>query len=317
MRAAADRYERDLARCREILRGGSKSFDAASRMLPRRVRDPAAAVYAFCRVADDAVDLAEPGAARGAVDAMRERLDRAYAGRPGDHPVERALARVVERHALPRAAPDALLEGFAWDADGRQYEDLSGVLAYGARVASAVGVIMTWLMGPRAPGVLARASDLGAAMQLTNICRDVGEDARNGRVYLPLSWMREAGLEPDAWLRAPAHSPALAGVVERLLREADGLYARADLGVPMLPRDCRPAIRAARLVYADIGRVIRARGCDAVSARAVVGRGRKLRLLARASLAIFSASRAPGEGDPPPLDEARFLIEPSGQGALA
>lgn len=315
MRALGDRYADDLARCREILRHGSKSFYAASQILPRRVREPASAVYAFCRVADDAVDDA-PRDAFEAVEVLRARLDRIYADRPDDHPIDRALAGVVVRHELPRVGFDALLEGFLWDAEGRRYEDLSGVLAYSARVASAVGVIMTWLMGPRDPRVLARACDLGAAMQLTNICRDVGEDARGGRVYLPLSWLREAGVEPEAWLRAPTFNPALAGVVERLLKEADGLYARGDLGVAMLPRDCRPSIRAAGLIYADIGRVVRSRGGDSVRARAVVSGRRKLALLARASLAVFRASRAPREGDPPPLDEVRFLLTGS-KGASA
>ncbi len=318
MLARAERYAADVARCREILREGSKSFHTASLLLPRRVREPASVVYAFCRVADDAVDTVSPRQGPEALARLRTRLDRAYAGTPQDHPVDRAFAHVIEAWELPRAVPDALLEGFAWDVDGRRYEDLSGVLAYSARVASAVGVMMTVLMGRREPGVLARACDLGAAMQLTNICRDVGEDARNGRIYLPLAWVREAGLDPDVWLRAPTFNPAIATVVERLLREADGLYARGDLGVPMLPRDCRPAIRAARLLYADIGRVVRSRGGNSVDTRAVVSKGRKLALVARASLSVFGASREPMTDDPPPLDEVRFLcaIPPRGTRSL-
>ncbi len=318
MLARAERYAADVARCREILREGSKSFHTASLLLPRRVREPASVVYAFCRVADDAVDTVSPRQGPEALARLRTRLDRAYAGTPQDHPVDRAFAHVIEAWELPRAVPDALLEGFAWDVDGRRYEDLSGVLAYSARVASAVGVMMTVLMGRREPGVLARACDLGAAMQLTNICRDVGEDARNGRIYLPLAWVREAGLDPDVWLRAPTFNPAIATVVERLLREADGLYARGDLGVPMLPRDCRPAIRAARLLYADIGRVVRSRGGNSVDTRAVVSKGRKLALVARASLSVFGASREPMDDDPPPLDEVRFLcaIPPRGTRSL-
>lgn len=308
MLARADRYDEDVARCRAILREGSKSFHAASLLLPPRVRGPASVVYAFCRVADDAVDTVSPRQAPEALERLRARLERAYAGAPQDHPVDRAFATVIERHAMPRAVPEALLEGFAWDVEGRRYEDLSGVLAYSARVASAVGVMMTVLMGRREPAVLARACDLGAAMQLTNICRDVGEDARNGRVYLPLAWLREAGVDVEAWLREPAFTPAVGAVIERVLREADGLYARADLGVPMLPRDCRPSIRAARLLYADIGRVVRARGCDSVGSRAVVSRARKLGLVVKASWARFSADREPQAGDPPPLDEVRFLL---------
>lgn len=303
------RYASDVSRCREILRAGSKSFYAASLFLPPRVRGPASVIYAFCRVADDAVDLVSPSKAPGALDRMRSRLERVYADRPDDTPVDRALAVVVERSGLPMTVPAALLEGFAWDVEGRRYESLDALLGYCARVASTVGVMMTVLMGRRDPRVIARACDLGAAMQLTNICRDVGEDARNGRVYLPLAWLREAGVDPDALCAAPAHSEALGGVVARALAEADALYARADLGVPMLPRDCRVAIRAARLLYSEIGAVVRGRGDDGVSSRAVVSTPRKLSLLARAVGAAFSRSRAPHDDDPAPLPAVRFLLD--------
>jgi phytoene synthase len=303
------RLDDDIARCRAILRGGSKSFHAASLLLPARVRAPASVVYAFCRVFDDAVDLVATRQAPAALDRLRERLDRAYRDVPFDHPVDRAFAAVVSRHSIPRAIPEALLEGFAWDVAGRQYDDLSGVLAYAARVASSVGVMMTLLMGRREPGVLARACDLGAAMQLTNIARDVGEDARNGRVYLPRVWLEEAGVDLASWLARPVFTPAIGAVTERLLQEADALYARADLGVSMLPRDCRPAIGAARLLYADIGRVVRRRGCNAVDGRAVVSRGRKLALVLRALGTVLSTQREPSVDDPPALPEVGFLIE--------
>lgn len=306
---AADPGARDLERCRAILKEGSKSFHAASLLLPERVRDPASAVYAFCRVADDAVDHASPRAAPEALARLRDRLDRAYRGSPQDHPVDRSFARVVEAHRVPREVPEAMLEGFAWDVQGRRYDGLAGVLAYSARVASTVGVMMTLLMGRREAGVLARACDLGAAMQLTNIARDVGEDARGGRVYLPLAWLREAGEDPDAWLAAPRFTPAVGAVTARLLAEADRLYARADAGVPMLPRDCRPAIRAARLIYSDIGRRVREAGHDSVGDRATVSSARKLALALRASRAALSRSREPSPGDPDALDEVRFLID--------
>ena len=98
---------------------------------------------------------------------------------------------------IPRALPEALLEGFAWDAAGRRYETLDEVEHYAARVAGCVGAMMTLVMGRRDPAILARACDLGVAMQLTNICRDVGEDARAGRLYLPLAWLRDNGIDPD------------------------------------------------------------------------------------------------------------------------
>lgn len=302
----------DFAACQALLRKGSKSFAAAALLLPARVREPAAAVYAFCRVADDAVDelaaRATKDAALDAVAALRRRLERACAGEPDDTPVDRALAHVIAERALPRVFLEALLEGFAWDAEGRRYETLSELHAYAARVAGTVGVTMAALMGAHGPDARARACDLGVAMQLTNIARDVGEDARRGRIYLPLEWMREAGIEPDVWLARPAFDGRLRRIVERLLAAADVLYRRADAGIPMLPRDCRPAILAARLIYADIGRALEQRGFDSVSGRAVVSGPRKLWLVLRALLDATPALD-PAHGSAPPLDEARFLVE--------
>lgn len=294
----------DLAECRRILARGSKSFAAASLLLPRRVRDPAAAVYAFCRVADDAVDLGEDP--RRAVDALHDRLDRVYAGRPLDGPVDRAFTDVVASFAIPRAVPEALLEGFAWDAEGRRVRDLSSVLDYSARVASTVGVMMTLLMGVRDRRVLARAADLGAAMQLTNIARDVGEDARAGRLYLPEAWFLDVDLDPERFLAEPAPTDAVRALVARLLDEADVLYARADEGIAGLPASCRPAIRGARLVYSAIGDVIRARRYDTITGRAHTGAGRKIGLLARALASVAWKPKPLGDVV---LPQVRFLVE--------
>ena len=177
---------------------------------------------------------------------------------------------MVESFAIPRALPEALLEGIEWDSQGRRYEDLPALCAYAARVAGTVGAMMAILMGVRRPEDIARACDLGVAMQLTNIARDVGEDARAGRVYLPLTWLREAGIEPDDWLAKPHFNEALGSVVQRLLDAADALYARADSGIGRLPLACRPSIQAARQLYAEIGREVERAGLDSVSRRAVV-----------------------------------------------
>lgn len=267
----------------QVLRAGSKSFHLASRLLPARVRLPTLALYAFCRHADDAVDDAQgEGAAHLAVDALRARVERVYAGRGLDAVVERAFARVVERFAIPRAIPEALIEGMEWDAAEHRYETADDLQAYGVRVAGTVGLMMTLIMGQRDAAVLARACDLGVAMQLTNIARDVGEDARRGRVYLPAQWLAEAGVDREAFLARPEATAAVREVVARLLREADVLYERADQGVAHLPRDCRVAIRSARLVYAAIGDAIRRAGFDSVSRRAVVPLRSKLWLVLQA-----------------------------------
>ena len=298
----------DLAHCRAAIRAGSLSFHAASRLLPRRVRDPALALYAFCRLADDAVD--EGADKVRAVLGLRDRLDAVYAGRPRNAPADRAFAGVVAAFDMPRALPDALLEGLAWDAAGRRYAALSGVLAYAARVASAVGAMMCVLMRVRDADALARACDLGLAMQLTNIARDVGEDARAGRLYLPTDWLAEAGIDPDRFLADPAPDPRIAALTARLLAEADDLYIRASAGVAALPVACRPGILAARHVYAAIGGAVARRGFDSVSARARTGRGRKLALLtlsvAQAGATLVVPRAATLHAAPAP--EVAFLV---------
>ncbi|MGJ7613971.1 phytoene/squalene synthase family protein [Variovorax sp. GB4R4] len=282
----------DIAACRAALRQGSRTFLAASMLLPREVRDAACALYAFCRMADDAVDEGADEAA--AVAMLRARLARIYeAGAPASalgsslaSAADRALAGVVAAFDIPRALPEALIEGFAWDSEGRSYETLDDLHAYAARVAGTVGAMMALLMRARSPDAVARACDLGVAMQLSNIARDVGEDAAMGRLYLPRQWMREAGIDPEAWLARPVFTPALGSVVRRLLAAADVLYARVGSGVAQLPLACRPGINAARFLYADIGRQVQRAGCDSVSARAVVPASRKLGLLLRALVAV-------------------------------
>lgn len=293
----------DVAACHALLARGSKSFAAAATLLPRRARDPAAVLYAFCRVADDAVDLSSEA---DRVDRLRRRLERVYAREGLDGPVERALADVVRCFDLPIEVLAALIEGFEWDASGRAYATLSDTLAYSARVASSVGAAMTVIMGARQPHMVARACDLGLAMQLTNIARDVGEDARAGRLYLPLDRLAAAGVDPAAFLRDPTPLPGVRRVVLELLETAGGLYARADAGIAALPADVRPSMYAARFIYADIGRVVRDNDGDSITSRAVVPTSRKMALLGRA---LGSTWRSPGPLlHEPPAREAAFLV---------
>jgi phytoene synthase len=252
---------------RSLMRGGSKTFFAASLLLPSRVREPATALYAYCRLADDAVDMGEDPHAAGR--ALTQRLDAIYEGRPGPVEVDRALAQVVHRYAIPRSLPDALLEGFLWDAQGRRFHTLSDVQAYGARVAGAVGAMMALVMETRGP---------------------------------------QAGVDADAWMRAPVFTPAIGSVVQRLLRAADVLYERAAAGIADLPLDCRPAIQAACRVYAEIGHQLEREGLDSVSRRAVVSKGRKIALLAASTGAALMHSPF-GRKPLAPLPEIAYLVE--------
>lgn len=301
-RPVTDLEQTDLAACRTLLRAGSRSFDAAARLLPASVRDPAVALYAFCRVADDAID--QDGGGR--LPCLRERLALIYAERPLPIPADRAFARIVHRVAMPRVLPEALLEGFAWDAEGRRYADLPAVRDYAVRVAGSVGAMMALLMDVRDAPRLAAAIDLGVAMQLSNIARDVGEDARAGRLYLPLQWLADAGIDPDAFLAAPTFSARLGQVVQRLLHEADIHYARARPGIAALPVACRFGIGAASLLYAEIGREVARRGFDSVSGRAVVSGQRKAWVVAsRVGFVTLATGSLPSA----PIREGQFLLK--------
>ncbi len=305
----------DLAHCHDAIRHGSLSFHAASKLLPARVRDPALALYAFCRLADDEVDLKADKV--GSVLRLRDRLDAVYAGRPKDAPTDRAFAAIVEDFEMPRALPDALLEGLAWDAEARRYQTLSGVIDYSARVASAVGAMMCVLMRVRDADALARACDLGVAMQLTNIARDVGEDAEEQRIYLPLDWLEEAGLTAETFLADPRPTKAVRAMVKRLVMEANRLYIRSEAGVGALPLACRPGIYGARYIYAGIGSRLQAMGYDSLSARARTNKMQKIGWLGQ-SLLLSGVSLVVPKSPvlyARPLDEVAFLVDATARGA--
>ena len=299
----------DLAACRTLIKHGSHSFFMASLVLPKNIAIPSRALYAFCRIADDLIDADNAGEA--AVNELSERLDAIYAGQPKDHPEDRALSEVVHEFSIPRAMPDALIEGLAWDTSGRHYDTLSELYDYAARVAGCVGAMMTLIMRTTDQRAVARALDMGVAMQLTNIARDIGEDANMGRLYLPRRWFQQAGIDAEAWLANPKQNEHITAMCKRLLSYADVLYKRSDAGVALLPLNCRAGIRAARVIYSDIGRQIASQGYETVNQRAIVSRARKSFLLGK-SLATIPLSRSEKRTDAlewPPLIETQYLLE--------
>jgi 15-cis-phytoene synthase len=268
--------------CREVIERHSRSFTLASRLLPPGARDEAWVIYAWCRRADDAIDGAAPAAQAPALAGLRAELDRVYADEPiaGDETLA-AFQHVVRRRAIPRAYPEALLDGMDMDARAFRYESMGDLLRYAHRVAGTVGLMMCHVMGVRRNDALARAAHLGMAMQLTNICRDVADDWAMGRLYLPadrlaragIGWL--AGMRPGGPLPTSVREP-LSMVVRELLEEADAYYRSGDGGLSALSWRCGLAVRTARSVYADIGRVLRQRGCDVTAGRASVSGPRKV-----------------------------------------
>ena len=269
---------------------GSQSFAAAARLFDRQTRDDAVMLYAWCRHCDDVVDGQTLGHAQEADfrAGQRERLEQlrvqtaaALAGERSDDPVFEALRLVVERHVIPHRHPQELLAGFAMDVEDRRYETIDQTLSYCYHVAGVVGVMMAMIMGVRDPRVLDRASDLGLAFQLTNIARDVVDDARMGRVYLPAEILRRHGISeirPDDREQWPAlHRAAL-----ELLALAERYYASAYAGMSALPPRSAWAIGAARRVYRAIGEKLRQGGPDAWAQRVSTSKAEKVRLLALA-----------------------------------
>jgi 15-cis-phytoene synthase len=265
----------------QILAHHSKSFAFAGRLLPAWCRDDAAALYAWCRRCDDAVDGPRDTAARAAaVEQLRAELARIYGDGIESDPVLAGFQDVVRRQAIPRRYADDLVDGMAMDVGAVRYRTFDELLLYCYRAAGTVGLMMAQIMGVRDPSALRRAADLGIAMQLTNICRDVAEDAARDRVYLPADVIAADVLE--ACHRSGDSDGEVARAVAELLRRADDFYASADAGLPALPVRCAIGIRAARLIYAEIGRVLARRHFDVRAGRAVVSRGRKTWLALRA-----------------------------------
>lgn len=263
---------------RDVLRRHARSFSWAARLLPARVRDDATALYAWCRRCDDAVDLApDPATARGALSRLRAELDEIYGAHDVADPILAGFQDVVWRTGLPRRPCDELLDGMEMDLGDVRYATFDALIVYCRRVAGTVGLLMAHLFGVRDPATLATASDLGVAMQLTNICRDVAEDEQRGRVYIPADLL--------GGVRSPITGGATtARAVAELLRRADAFYEHGDQGLAALPASVGVAMRAARLIYAEIGAVIARRAFDVTRGRAVVSPARKLWLVVRAFL---------------------------------
>jgi phytoene synthase len=177
------------------------------------------------------------------------------------------------------------------DVSERRYETFDDTLEYCYHVAGVVGVMMAHVMGTRDPAALRRAADLGLALQMTNIARDIVPDAAQGRIYLPTSWLDDAEL-PRPEIGRLDQRETLARLARRLLAEAEPYYASADQGLGYLSLRSAWAVASARSIYAEIGRHVEKRGAHAWDERTVVPKRRQLFLVARAWLAALSRRRA-------------------------
>ena len=294
---------------------GSKSFAAASRIFGPNTRASVHMLYCWCRHCDDEVDDQELGFASGQDPASTEERLRALESKTraamageASEPEFIALAHVMQRHQIPDILPLEHLAGFAMDAAGTRYRTLDDTLKYCWHVAGAVGVMMALVLGARDSRALERACDLGIAFQLTNLARDVMDDAATGRVYLPEDWLAAENVRPED-IAAADNRDAVHRVTVRLLDEADRYYASAGYGLAMLPIRAAIAIGAALSIYREIGSLARRKGSRACDQRAIVGTtGKLLALLNGAGQAALSHTRAAVSAPPPRPDLYRPQI---------
>jgi phytoene synthase len=283
----------------------SRTFSFACRLLPRAVHLPIATLYCFCRTVDTLADerVLEVGAeqALAEVRAVREALEATLDGHPPEGTLLwPRLAEVHARFGLDRLPLEQLLDGAEWDLTGREVHTEADLVAYSNLVGGSVGaMLLPFLLSDDATdddraALDGPARDLGIAMQITNIVRDVGEDLRDrDRVYLPLAWLAEHGLSPDA-LAAVAYAAHASGdgvpagarplptgypdLLERVMYAAETRYERSFDGIDALPWKMRFGIRAAARMYREIMNEVRANGYDNLRTRAYTSLPRKVGL---------------------------------------
>lgn len=270
----------DFRECEQITRAHARTFSLASKLLPPDKRRAAYALYAFCRVADDLVDQSESGdldRLATQLDEYRAQLHLALRGR-ATGPVFREVARVVRVFGVSPAPLFELLDGVGRDLVITSYASWADLEAYCQGVASSVGEMCTYVFGVSAGldlqrHAIAYARTLGTAMQLTNILRDVGEDARRGRCYLPAADLARFGLTTDDVLanRALPSDPRWRALMQYEIGRARALYAAATPGIALLTPDSQRCASACATGYAAILTAIEAQEFDTISARASIG----------------------------------------------
>ncbi len=271
MTAAQERDRALLDHATRSIAVGSKSFAAASRLFDPATRRSAVMLYAWCRHCDDVIDGQHAGRSAAAVeqDEVNQRLaalvaqtQAVYAGLPVDSEAFTAFREVVRRHRIQQTYALEHLSGFAMDVQQRHYLRIKDTLGYCYHVAGVVGLMMAQVMGESDEQALYRACDLGMGLQLTNIARDIIEDASVGRCYLPREWLQEYSI-PEQHLAQIQYRDALAELARRLVGLAEPFYRSAEAGLTLLPWRSAWAVATASGVYRKIGVRVKQRGSRA------------------------------------------------------
>ena len=262
---------------------GSRSFYFATRFFPREMARSAHAVYWFCRHTDDLVDECQSiEQGRADLEDWSNELNAGLAAGRSDHPVLAPFLDTLQRCGIPHEYPLELLEGMRMDLNATRYRTFDDLRVFCYRVASVVGLMMSHVIGYRDPA-LPHAIDLGIAMQITNILRDVGEDLDRGRIYLPEEDLDRFGYS-EADLRARVNNPAFRELMKFEAARARAYYRSAEPGIQLLSRQGRFAVQIASDVYKNILSRIERSNYDVFETRAVVPASQKYWLTAKALL---------------------------------
>lgn len=289
-----------------LTRQSHSNFFYAFVLLPRAKREAMFAVYAFCRIVDDVVDTGGAGAdPRTELARWRADIARVFDGAP-EHPVAQRLQEMVRVFPIPRSALEDILAGVEMDLDRATYETFGELYTYCYRVASAVGLCTIAILGHTAPRAREFAVDLGIALQLTNILRDVEVDARLGRVYLPQEDLRRFGVSPED-LRDARYTPAFAALMRWEAARAHQYYERAWTALPAVDRRSLFAAEIMGRTYFALLRTIEAGGFRVFGRRVTVPARRRLAIALGCWLRSRLAPRAPGRtaGHPPATTVSR------------
>ena len=299
------------AYCRQVTREYAKTFYLATRFLPSHKQRAIFAIYAMCRHLDNIADgeqtasmavsskpevspviKGDPVEADRLLHLWEEELRRTFSGVSSgggtprdhpvsDHPIHVALSDLLRRHDIPLSLPLQLIEGVRMDLVKNRYETFDELYEYSYKVASVVGLMIAEVFGYRDSIALPRAVDLGIAMQLTNILRDVGEDLHRDRIYLPAEEMRRFGVTEDD-LRAHRITGEFIALMQFQISRARSYYQKSDPGIAMLSSDSRLPVYLARHNYARILDRIEASGYQVFSRRAHLTFSQKMAILPKA-----------------------------------
>ncbi|MEO8039736.1 MAG: presqualene diphosphate synthase HpnD [Betaproteobacteria bacterium] len=252
--------------CRQKSAQSGSSFYYSFLFLPLEQRRAIMAVYAFCREVDDTVDEAgDPLVARTRLDWWRREVAAIFHGAP-QHPVARALQSIVRERDLPRERFIDIIDGMQMDLDYNRYPDFATLEVYCHRVAGVVGLLSAKIFGYQDPATLDYARNLGLALQLTNIVRDVGEDARRNRVYLPLDEMAQFGVAVDDVILL-RESPELGRLLGHQIERARDYYEKAWALLPKRDRKSQRAGLVMGAIYARLLDELAAEGTQVMNRR--------------------------------------------------